>query len=113
MKTAECAEHAQRCRLAEQTAELAGLEATRRLAAQLSEHRKQRCALWMQYTQELGEAKRVLEAESAAHHKARAAAAIRSVGISPHAAAREQAAAAKLQAVEARYIAEREALRAV
>ncbi len=54
-KTAECGGHAQRCRVAERTAEHTGLEATRRLR---EEHTKQGGALWMRYTQAVGEAGR-------------------------------------------------------
>ncbi len=52
--------HAQQCRVAENTTELTNLVATRRLAGQAAEHTKQRSALWMQYAQEVGEAKRAL-----------------------------------------------------
>ena len=77
MRTAECEQHAQRCRLAERTTELTNLEATRRLASQAAEHTRQRSALWMQYAQEVGEAKRALEVEQTAHQQAVASAAIR------------------------------------
>ena len=56
----------------------------------------------MRYTQEVGEAGGALEAERAAHQQTCAAHAIRVVGVPPHAASRELAAAAKLQSVERR-----------
>ena len=95
-KTAECDGHAQRCRLAEQTAERAGLEATRRVTELRQEHTRQGGALWMRYTQDVGEARRALDAERAAHQQTRAAAALRGVSVPPQAASRELAAAAKL-----------------
>ena len=112
-RTAECEGHAQRCRVAERTAERAGLEATRRLAELGEEHTKQGGALWMRYTQAVGEAGRALEAERAAHQQTRAAATLRGVLVSPQAASRELAAAAKLRSVEAQYVVDREALRVV
>ena len=116
MKDAQCEQHAQRCRLAEHTTELTNLEATRRLTEQLAEHKRLRTALWMQYAQEIGEAKRELEVEKTAHQQAVASAAIRGLCTPAHqqaAALREQAATAKLQALEAEFVKQREALRAV
>ena len=113
MKSAECNGHAQRCRQAEQDAELAALEGERQLKQQAEEHKKKAGELWIQYTFDLAKAKQVLQEENAAHQQALQAAAARNVSCSPHSASREQAAAAKLQAVEARYVAERNAMRAV
>ncbi len=105
-RTAECERHAQRCRVAEH----AGLEATRHLAELREEHTKQGGALWLRYTQAVREAERALEAERAAHQQTRAAAALRGVLVSPQAASRELAAAAKLPSVEAQYVVDRGAL---
>ena len=99
--------------MAKRTAEHAGREARRRLEEQREEHTKQGGALWMRYTQEVGEAGGALEAERAAHQQTCAAHAIRVVGVPPHAASRELAAAAKLQSVERQYTADKEALRVV
>jgi hypothetical protein len=64
----------------------------------------------MRYTQAVGEAVRVLEAELAAHQQTRVAAALRGASVSPRAGLRELAAAAKLLFVEAQYVVDREAL---
>ena len=50
MKSAECNGHAQRCRQAEQDAELAALEGERQLKQQAEEHKKEAGELWIQYT---------------------------------------------------------------
>jgi hypothetical protein len=102
--------------MAKNTTKFTNLEATWRLTEQLAEHKRQRRELWMQYTQEVGEAKRALEVEQTAHQQAVVSAAIRCLCTQAYqqaAASREQAAAAKLQAVEAEFVNQREALRAV
>ena len=45
----------------------------------MAEHLMAESALWMQYAQEIGEAKRALEVEKTAHQQAVASAAIRGV----------------------------------
>jgi hypothetical protein len=61
MKSAECNGHAQRCRQAEQDAELAALEGERQLKQQAEEHKKKAGELWIQYTFDLAKAKQVLQ----------------------------------------------------
>jgi hypothetical protein len=113
MKSKECDGHAQRCQQAEESAELATQQAKQQLIVQAEKHKKEAGELWMKYTLDVAKATLDLREENATHQRALQAAAVRGVSCSPHFVLREQAAAAKLQAVEERYVKERNAMRAV
>jgi hypothetical protein len=109
-----CDALAQRCRLAEEKNDLLNLMATRSLAEQSEKHKKEGGVLWAQYTLEIGEARRALEAEKAAHRRTLEAVSMRGVSGAPQTAAfaaRELALLAKIKAIEARYAAQRNALK--
>ncbi len=109
-----CDALAQRCRLAEEKNDLLNLTATRSLAEQSEKHKKEGGVLWQLYTLEIGEARRALEAEKAAHRRTLEAVSMRGVRGAPQIAAfaaRELALLAKINAIEARYAAQRNALK--
>ena len=110
----ECDAFAQLCRLAEVKNYLHNLTATRSLAEQCEKHKKECGVLWEQYTSEIGEARHALEAEKAAHRRTLEAASMRGVSGAPQTAAiaaRELALLAKINAIEAQYAAQRNALK--
>ena len=110
----ECDALAQRCRLAEEKNDLLNLTATRSLAEQSEKHKREGGVLWARYTLDIGEARRALEAEKAAHWRTLEAASMRGVSGAPQTAAfaaREPALLAKINAIEAEYAAQRNALK--
>jgi hypothetical protein len=109
-----CDALAQRCRLAEEKNDLLNLTATRSLAEQSEKHKKEGGVLWELYTLEIGDARRALEAEKAAHRLTLEAGSMRGVRGAPQTAAfaaRELALLAKINAIEALYVAQRNALK--
>ena len=79
----ECDALAQRCRLAEEKNDLLNLTATRSLAEQSEKHKREGGVLWARYTLDIGEARRALEAEKAAHWRTLEAASMRGVSGAP------------------------------
>jgi hypothetical protein len=75
----KCDALAQRCRLAEEKNNLLNLTATRSLAEQSEKHKKEGGVLCDLYTLEIGEARRALEAEKAAHRRTLEAVSMRGV----------------------------------